>query len=256
MLEIRNLKFAYGDHKVLKDISFEAREGEMLCILGPNGAGKSTMFRCILGLLRGYEGEILIDGSEVSDLPARERASRMAYIPQTSKQAFSYTALDMVLMGASSALSAWRAPGARERKQALAALERLGILELSGRLYTNLSGGEQQLVLIARAIAQGAKTLIMDEPTSSLDYGNQMRVEQQLKSLADEGYLIVQSTHNPEQTYMFADRIIAIKDGTIISAGRPEEIMDEELIRELYGIEVSVVESAQGKARFFEIKER
>lgn len=256
MLEIRNLKFAYGDHKVLKDISFEAREGEMLCILGPNGAGKSTMFRCILGLLRGYEGEILIDGTEVSDLPARERASRMAYIPQTSKQVFSYTALDMVLMGASSALSAWRAPGARERKKALAALERLGILELAGRLYTNLSGGEQQLVLIARAIAQGAKTLIMDEPTSSLDYGNQMRVEQQLKSLADEGYLIVQSTHNPEQTYMFADRIIAIKDGTIISAGRPGDIMDEELIRELYGIEVSVVESVQGKARFFEIKER
>lgn len=256
MLEIRNLKFAYGDHKVLKDISFEAREGEMLCILGPNGAGKSTMFRCILGLLRGYEGEILIDGTEVSDLPARERASSMAYIPQTSKQAFSYTALDMVLMGASSALSAWRAPGARERKQALAALERLGILELAGRLYTNLSGGEQQLVLIARAIAQGAKTLIMDEPTSSLDYGNQMRVQQQLKSLADEGYLIVQSTHNPEQTYMFADRIIAIKDGTIISAGRPEDIMDEELVRELYGIEVSVVESVQGKARFFEIKER
>lgn len=256
MLEIRNLKFAYGDHKVLKDISFEAREGEMLCILGPNGAGKSTMFRCILGLLRGYEGEILIDGSEVSDLPARERASRMAYIPQTSKQVFSYTALDMVLMGASSTLSAWRAPGARERKKALAALERLGILELAGRLYTNLSGGEQQLVLIARAIAQGAKTLIMDEPTSSLDYGNQMRVEQQLKSLADEGYLIVQSTHNPEQTYMFADRIIAIKDGTIISAGRPGDIMDEELIRELYGIEVSVVESVQGKARFFEIKER
>lgn len=256
MLEIRNLKFAYGDHKVLKDISFEACEGEMLCILGPNGAGKSTMFRCILGLLRDYEGEILIDGSEVSDLPARERASRMAYIPQTSKQAFSYTALDMVLMGASSALSAWRAPGARERKKALAALERLGILELAGRLYTNLSGGEQQLVLIARAIAQGAKTLIMDEPTSSLDYGNQMRVEQQLKSLAEEGYLIVQSTHNPEQTYMFADRIIAIKDGTIISAGRPKEIMDEELVRELYGIEVSVVESVQGKARFFEIKER
>lgn len=256
MLEIRNLKFAYGDHKVLKDISFEAREGEMLCILGPNGAGKSTMFRCILGLLRGYEGEILIDGSEVSALPARERASRMAYIPQTSKQVFSYTALDMVLMGASSALSAWRAPGARERKKALAALERLGILELAGRLYTNLSGGEQQLVLIARAIAQGAKTLIMDEPTSSLDYGNQMRVQQQLKSLAEEGYLIVQSTHNPEQTYMFADRIIAIKDGTIISAGRPEKIMDKELIRQLYGIEVSVVESVQGKARFFEIKER
>ena len=256
MLEIRNLKFAYDDYQVLKDISFEAREGEKLCILGPNGAGKSTMFRCILGLLHGYEGEIIVDGSEVSDLLARERASRMAYIPQTSKQAFSYTALDMVLMGASSALSAWRAPGTRERKQALAALERLGILQLAGRLYTNLSGGEQQLVHIARAIAQGAKTLIMDEPTSSLDYGNQMRVEQQLKSLAEEGYLIVQSTHNPEQTYMLADRIIAIKDAKILSAGRPEDIMDEELIRELYGIDVSVVESVQGKARFFEMKER
>jgi len=182
MLEIRNLKFAYGDYQVLKDISFEAREGAKLCILGPNGAGKSTMFRCILGLLRGYEGDILIDGTEVSDLPAKERASRMAYIPQTSRQAFSYTALDMVLMGASSSMSAWRSPGAKEKKQALNALERLEIRDLAGRLYTNLSGGEQQLVLIARAIAQGAKTLIMDEPTSSLDYGNQMRVEQQLKS--------------------------------------------------------------------------
>lgn len=256
MLKVNNLEFSYGSHRVLDGVSFEARKGELLCVLGPNGAGKSTLFRCILGFLKNYGGEIISGGRDVRELSPRERAELMAYIPQSTAKSFAYSALDMVLMGTSSRMSSFLMPGQREKDRALSAMRRLGIEELAGRMYTSLSGGEQQLILIARALAQGAEQLIMDEPTSSLDYGNQMRVERILHELAREGYTIIQSTHNPEQTYMFADRILAIRDGRVLREGSPEDVMDETLIRELYGLEVSVLDSPGGRARFFEIKEQ
>jgi iron complex transport system ATP-binding protein len=129
------------------------------------------------------------------------------------------------------------------------------IEHLENRGYTQISGGEQQLVLIARALAQGAKILIMDEPTSNLDYGNQMRAYRQLRKLADEGYTILQSTHNPEQTYLFADRILCIQDGQICSLGTPQEVMNESLIRKLYRIDVEMLHAEGDRARFFIPKE-
>lgn len=255
MIEVRELSFSYGRHEVLKGISFTAEPGEMLCVLGHNGAGKSTLFKCMLGILRGYSGSVSIDGKNISDMSAVERARCVAYIPQAANPAFSYSVADMVLMGTMPQLSGRLSPGNAEKEIAMDALARLGIEDLAMRSYSQISGGEQQLVIIARAIAQGARILIMDEPTSSLDYGNQMRVQKQLTKLIEDGYTIIQSSHNPEQAYIFADRIICIRDGRIYRQGRPEEVLDEQLIRDLYNIDVEMISSGNDKARFFILKQ-
>lgn len=255
MIEVRELSFSYGRHEVLKGISFTAEPGEMLCVLGHNSAGKSTLFKCMLGILRDYSGSVSIDGKNISDMSAAERARSVAYIPQAANPAFSYSVADMVLMGTMPQLSGRLSPGNAEKEIAMDALARLGIEDLAMRSYSQISGGEQQLVIIARAIAQGARILIMDEPTSSLDYGNQMRVQKQLTKLIEDGYTIIQSSHNPEQAYIFADRIICIRDGRIYRQGRPEEVLDEQLIRDLYNIDVEMISSGNDKARFFILKQ-
>ena len=256
MIKVSGLSFSYGNKEVLKDISFEAVSGELLCVLGHNGAGKTTLFRCMLGLLKAGSGSVLIDGADISLMKPAERARCVAYIPQATRPVFAYSVIDMVLMGLTPWLDGGRMnPGTAEKKTALAVLEQMGIADLAERDYTKLSGGEQQLVLIARALAQGAKTLIMDEPTSSLDYGNQMKVQKRLSELASEGYTIVQSSHNPEQAYVFADRVICIKDGRIFREGKPRDIMDEQLINDLYGIDVEMISGGEDRARFFLIKE-
>ncbi len=252
MIKTEDLRYAYGSHQVLKGINMEAREGELLCILGANGAGKSTLFKCILGLLKGYQGSITIAGRNMLDLSASEKASLVAYIPQAAKPTFAYSVLDMVMMGTTSHLKGFSSPGKKERDLAEAALDKMGIAQLINRDYMKLSGGEQQMVLISRALAQGARTLIMDEPTSNLDYGNQMKVQQQLKNLALEGYSIIQSTHNPEQTYYFADRIISILDGQVYKQGKPAEIMDSHLIHRLYGIDAKTIATEDDRVRYFE----
>lgn len=255
MISVKDLCFSYGSHEVLKGITFDAVPGELLCVLGHNGAGKSTLFKCMLGILKGYSGSVTIDGSDILTMKASEKASKVAYIPQAANPAFTYSVLDMVLMGTTPQLKGRFTPGNEEKDIAMQAIRKLGIEDLAARSYTKISGGEQQLVLIARALAQGAKILIMDEPTSSLDYGNQMKVQKQLSGLRNEGYTIIQSSHNPEQTYAFADRVICIRNGAIHKSGRPEEVLDDRLIRELYDIDVDMITSEDHKARFFVCKE-
>ena len=257
MMRVSGLSFSYGDKEVLKDINFEAVSGQLLCVLGHNGAGKTTLFRCMLGLLKPGSGTVSIDGADISLMKPAERARCVAYIPQAARPVFAYSVTDMVLMGMTPRLERGRInPGAEEKKAALQILEQMGIADLAERDYTKLSGGEQQLVLIARALAQGAKTLVMDEPTSSLDYGNQMKVQRRLSELASEGYTIVQSSHNPEQAFVFADRVICIKDGRIFREGSPRDIMDEALINDLYGIDVEMIRDSGDRARFFLIKDQ
>ncbi len=254
MTEVRELSFSYGEEAVLDGISFEAGAGEMICILGRNGAGKTTLFKCMLGILKGYSGSVRYDGREVSELSTAEKAGHVAYIPQASNPTFAYSVRDMVLMGTTARLAGRMRPGADERRTADAAMEKMGIIHLADRSYAKISGGEQQMVLIARALAQGAKTLVMDEPTSSLDYGNRMKVQLHMSGLRDAGYTIIQSTHDPEQAYMFADKVICIRNGRIHSQGDPRLVLDENLIRDLYGIDVDVITSRDGRARSFIIK--
>lgn len=239
-IQVDGLGFTYGERSVLREVSFSVEGGRLLSVLGPNGVGKSTLFRCILGLLKGYTGEITIGGDSIRGLGAKEMAKRVAYIPQSNYPAFNYTVFDMVLMGTSARLRQFSPPGKREEEAAWAALERLEIQALASRSYTRLSGGERQLVLIARALAQQSPVLLMDEPTANLDYGNQMRVLTKVRALVEDGYTVVQSTHHPEQAYLFSHEILAMLDGRVAAYGAPKEVLNAELIQALYGIDAEV----------------
>ncbi len=248
-LEIRDLCFSYGEREVLKGLSFSAEYGELLSVLGPNGVGKSTLFRCILGLLKPESGQCLIDGKSTAGFSAKELAGYIAYIPQSHYPTFNYSVMDMVLMGTTAQVNAVSVPGKRQVALAREALERLGIAHLANRGYTNISGGERQLVLIARAIAQQAKILIMDEPSANLDYGNRTLVMRTVKNLAAEGYAIIQSTHDPDQAFLYSDRVLAIQGGKVLAWGKPEDTINSTLISRLYGVDVEICSLKDDKVR-------
>ena len=248
-IEVQNLSFSYGDRPVLHDISFRVEKGEFLSILGPNGVGKSTLFRCVLGLLSGYTGQVLVDGADSRSFSVREAARHIAYIPQSSHPIFNYSVFDIVLMGRTSGLSTFRSPKKQDAELCRWALEKVGIPHLSDRCFHRLSGGEQQLVLIARALVQKAPILMLDEPTASLDFGNQLLVLEQCRSLAREGYTVIQTTHNPEQSYQYSDRILTIQHGRVLAEGTPKEVLTADTIRALYGVEVDVVSLRDDHAR-------
>lgn len=248
-IEVKCLSFSYGDHAVLHDISFSVGKGEFLSILGPNGVGKSTLFRCILGLLSGYTGIVTVDGIDARTLSIREAARHIAYIPQSSRPVFNYSVFDIVLMGTTSDLAPFRSPSKAGNERCAWALEKVGISHLSHRCYHRLSGGEQQLVMIARALVQNAPCLMLDEPTANLDFGNQLLVLEQAKSLTREGYTVIQTAHHPEQSYMFSDRILAIQKGRILTQGTPAQVLTEQTMRALYGVDVEIVSLYQDKAR-------
>ena len=239
-MHVNDLHFAYGNHEVLKGISFDAEYGEFISVLGPNGVGKSTLFRCLLGLSIPTGGEVTVDGENIAQLPPAELARKMAYIPQFHHPMFNFSVLDMVLMGTTSQLGRFASPGKAQEKLALAALERMGILHLKDRGCGQISGGERQLVLIARAMAQQAKILVMDEPSANLDFGNKMRVMQTVKGLTADGYTIIQSTHDPEQAYLYSDKILALHAGRVLAWGAPQEVMTGDLISTLYGMDVEM----------------
>lgn len=261
-ISVRDLSFSYGTRRcagsergsgpydVLRRVSFDLPDGALTCVLGPNGAGKSTLFRCMLCLEDGYTGAVEVNGRNLRSLPVRERAREVAFIPQSHDAVYDYSVLDMVLMGAAPEVGAFGAPGAAQVDRAWEALERVGIARLAHRPATQISGGEQQLVLIARALAQHARTIIMDEPTSALDYGNTMRVLGCVRQLAREGLCIVQSTHQPDQAFLFADAVLALAlagcGGTAPAGGAVGSASDAEpetvLLTDSAGREVEVPE--------------
>lgn len=248
-IEVQNLNFSYGQRQILFDISFTAEKGEFLSILGPNGVGKSTLFRCVLGLLTGYTGKVLVDGRDARTLSVRESARHIAYIPQSSAPTFNYSVFDIVLMGRTSGLSTFRTPKAADREKCHWALEKVGISHLENRCYHRLSGGERQLVLIARALAQDAPVLMLDEPTANLDFGNQVRVLAQARELAREGYTVIQTTHNPEQSYLYSDKILALQHGRVLTLGDPGAVLTEQTMKTLYGVDVEVLSLYEDRAR-------
>ena len=248
-IEVKNLNFSYGDRQILHDISFQIHKGELVSILGPNGVGKSTLFRCILGLLSGYSGQVLIDGQDARSFSVRESARHIAYIPQSSNPTFNYSVFDIVLMGRTSGLATFRSPRQEDVEKCHWALRKIGIERLQNRCFLRLSGGEQQLVMIARALVQDAPILMLDEPTANLDFGNQLRVLEQVRQLAREGYTVIQTTHHPEQSFMFSDRILALQDGRILAEGPPDQVLTEQIVKSLYGVEVNIVSLYDDRAR-------
>ena len=247
-LEISHLSFAYSRRTrlVLDDVSFSVKKGDLLAVLGPNGVGKSTMFRCILGFLRNYKGSIRLNGKDIRTLDHKEIAKHIAYIPQSTYPVFNYTVLDVILMGTTNQLNLLSVPGQKQIDEAYAAMDNLGITHLRNAGYGEISGGERQLALIARALVQKAKILIMDEPTANLDYGNQFRVMCRISGLAQEGYIIILSTHNPDHAFLYANRTLMIYGGKVIADGTPEDVLDAKLIRDVYGMDVHIEECQCG----------
>ncbi|HEV7306577.1 ABC transporter ATP-binding protein [Ensifer sp.] len=246
-LDIRDLAFGYGQRTVGAGISLSLAAGEVLGLLGPNGAGKTTLFKTVLGLLPAKAGNVLLDGKPLSAWPRRERAKRIAYVPQAHAALFPFTALEVVLMGRAPHLQPFASPGHRDRRIAWDALASLGMEHLAQRAYTEISGGERQIVLIARALAQEPSILVMDEPTANLDYGNQMRVLSHIRALAGRGLSIVLSTHNPDHAFQVADRVALLHAATIIALGRPAEVLTSAALHQLYNIDV-VVGSIEGSS--------
>lgn len=241
-IELKDISFSYGRHEAVKHVTFTANRGDLVAVLGPNGAGKSTLFQCMLGLLHGYTGEIDICRKNIRTL-SRAQLSRMAaYIPQSTEPVFNYTVADTVLMGTTGGMGLLKTPGQTQREAAAAAMQTLGIEDLAQRGIGTLSGGERQLVLIARAMAQNAKILIMDEPTANLDYGNQQRVLERIRDLAAQGYTVLLSTHNPEHALRYATHVLALQQGSAVACGKTDETMTAELIKRLYGVRVSLTD--------------
>jgi iron complex transport system ATP-binding protein len=246
-LVVEGLGYGYPGRSVGRDVSLELGAGEVLCVLGPNGGGKTTLLRTLLGLLPPQGGTIFLDGRPLAAWPRHELARVMAYVPQAHAGHFAFSVCDIVLMGRTAHLGLFAVPAQRDCEAAMHALDTLGITHLAEQPYTRISGGERQLVLIARALAQGATLLVLDEPTAGLDFGNQLRVLQQIDTLAASGIGVVFSTHDPDQAFQCADQALLLRPGGPLCSGAPDAVLNRDNLRELYGVAVDVVELPNGR---------
>lgn len=241
-LTARALAFGYRGRPVGRDANLTLDPGEVVCLLGPNGGGKTTLFKTLLGLLAPLAGEVALGGTDLRRLPRAAIARGVAYVPQAAVGYFPFTVRDIVLMGRTAHLSAFASPTRADREQADAALARLGIERLAAQPWTRISGGERQLALIARALAQAAPLLVMDEPTASLDFGNQTRVLGEVTKLAADGIGVLLSTHDPDHAFRCADRVVLIRDGTILAAGPVRATLTAAALHGLYGVGVRIAD--------------
>ncbi len=240
LIEARDLAIGYPGHSVGQGISLSVARGEVLCLLGPNGSGKTTLFKTLLGLLPALAGEVRLSGVALPQLDRRGLARVVSYVPQAHSAQFPYTVLDMVVMGRTAHLGAFASPGEKDRDAALGALEKLGIEDLSGVEYTRISGGQRQLALIARALVQDAPAIVMDEPTASLDFGNQVLVLKEVARLAKSGLGIVLSTHDPDHAFAIADRVALLSDGGLVATGSADDVLRPERLEAVYGVKVEI----------------
>ncbi len=233
--------FSYGENPMINDLSLEISSGDVLAILGPNGAGKTTLLRCMMGHLMWKSGASFFDGEPVAGIPPRRLWSRMAYVPQARGAFAGQTVEELVLLGRSSHMGLFAKPGKSDRAAAFTALERLGLQSLAKRPCRELSGGELQMVLIARAIAANPKLLILDEPESGLDFRNQLVVLGAISDLASEGMVCIFNTHYPVHALQRADKALLLWKGTHIF-GQTVEVVTEETLADAFGVRTAIGE--------------
>ncbi|MDD2283375.1 MAG: ABC transporter ATP-binding protein [Eubacteriales bacterium] len=244
-LNVNGVRFRYGSREILHDVELEAKSGEVLAVIGANGAGKSTLIRCINRILKPQQGAVFLDGKEFSGFNAKESACMMGYVPQTAKDVFSFNVMETVLMGRKPHIS-WGV-GKKDLKIVNSILLRMGLKQFVERYLYELSGGERQKVLIARALAQEPEVLLLDEPTSNLDVRHQLEVMELIQSIAREQrkcVLIV--VHDLNLAARFADKIVMLKDGIVFAAGTVQQVLTTENIKAVYGVESMIINTKLG----------
>ena len=252
LLEVTGLRCGYGRKNTVEIVhgaSLVLDVDEFVCIIGANGCGKTTLLKAVMGLLPAISGEIRVKGVSIASMNERERAQRFAYIPQAHTPPFPFVVADVVLMGRTPYINRLARTTETDRLVAYQALELLGITHLADVAYTRLSGGQQQLVLIARALTQEADILVMDEPTASLDFGNQQLVLSRMRKLSRMGKAVVMVTHDPDHALMCADRVIVMEEGTVIAAGPPADCISSDMMQRIYRTAVCVLDVPVGEHR-------
>jgi iron complex transport system ATP-binding protein len=248
-VEIQNLGFAYSGRetdKIFSGITVSLEPGEVFCLLGPNGSGKSTLLKCIAGLLKPDTGTVSIDGRGLTGQPRELIARKLGFVPQSLVSTFPFKVEDIVTMGRASRIPVMSLPSSKDRDNAWKAMERVGISHLGARPCTRLSGGEWQLVLMARALAQSPHVLLLDEPTSHLDLGNQIKILEVVDTLSKEGMTILMATHFPDHGFLSADLAGILKNGTLTALGDPDQVLSETILQDTYGIQIKVIQILDG----------
>ncbi|MBP2626848.1 MAG: Iron-chelate-transporting ATPase [Firmicutes bacterium] len=242
-LEVQDVSCGYAGKAIVSGISLEMGSGDSLCLLGPNGVGKTTFFKTLLGLLKLKSGKILLNGEDINKWSRKTFAKKVGYVPQVHTPPFPFKVIDVVVMGRTAHVGVFSSPGAKDREIAKETLEMLSISHLQERTYTELSGGERQLVMIARALAQQPEILIMDEPTSNLDFGNQIKVLCQIKRLTKESNIgVIMTTHFPDHAFLCASRVAVMGRNNTFITGTPVDVISEEVLKQTYGVDVKVIE--------------
>lgn len=247
LVSLEGITFSYGGPFSLKDVSFTVGMGETVVLLGPNGCGKTTLLKCINALISPSKGRIDVLGKNTGTLGRAELSRLIGFVPQTHSPPFPYTVLDVVLMGRVSRMTIFQQPSRSDYAISEEALNLVGILQMKDRVYTHISGGERQLVLIARAIAQEPKVLLLDEPTAHLDFKNQQVVLRMVRKVAREkGLGVVMSLHDPNHALSFSDKVVLIGNGKVSAIGAPMDVVTPENIEKVYGIATKMLSHESG----------
>ncbi len=254
LIEIRAAAFRYGAREVFSGIDLDVFRGELLSILGPNGCGKSTLLRCIGGALTLQSGTVRLGQTDIATLDAAARARRIGFLFQNHIPSFPFPVLDVVSMGRAPHLGLFGVPSAKDIVLAERALDRVGVLHLKDRPYTEVSGGERQLVLLARTLAQQPEVILLDEPTSHLDLKNQVGSLRAIGELAAQGVTMIMTTHDPNHALQFGGRVVMMKPGGAIVAGPASEVITDAGLSATYGIDIAVLKAprpaGQGEIKF------
>jgi iron complex transport system ATP-binding protein len=241
ILEIDKVSCGYGLKTIVKDISVKVQSGEVLTLLGPNGVGKTTFFKTILGFLKLHGGEIKLDGQNIQYWKKNKLAKAIGYVPQAHIPPFPFTVLDVVVMGRTAHLGIFASPSKKDIRIAEESLEALDVAYLKDKTYTEISGGERQMVLVARALTQEPEILVMDEPTSNLDFGNQVKVLKQINKLSKKGLGIIMTSHFPDHAFLCSTKVALLEKNNIFTVGNVDEVITEDKLRAAYGVNVKII---------------
>jgi iron complex transport system ATP-binding protein len=249
-LEVNNIAFSYTKGKpVFKGVSFTLNEGDVFCILGQNGAGKSTLLSCIGNLFSIEDGTIRLDGKDISAMTRMDFAKKVGYIPQFHSPVFPYSVFDFVLMGRTPHIGAFSAPKKKDIGIVKNAIEDVGLTRLLVKPYSEISGGERQLVMFAKVLAQEPKIILLDEPTSHLDFCNQFKVLSLIEKLSKQGYSVIMTSHFPDHAFLMSNKVGIMKGQSFIDIGAANDVITEENMKLAYDLDVTIefIEKAKRK---------